>query len=310
MISPTQVGRVFAGVMLAALISGGLDLASAGPIAATGEAAGSPTASTGPAVAPQGRAYLFRGALGRIFSRGIDHLTDRLQRAGLTANSYEFTLCRLIADRAIREYREKPAPITLIGHSMGGYCALKFAEMLQDEGIPVSLVVTIDPAHVAPNVPLNVERYINIFLSKNVLGGGDVKPRPGYQGHYASFDLTEHDEVSHINIDKMEAVHEQLVAKVLQLATTPAKTESEAVPLRYVVPPHTAVELWDSGMPVFARPDDSLQTIATQYHVPIWSIAQINRGADSTPLVPGERVVVPRHLEPPAQVSERSSSAH
>ena len=125
--------------------------------------------------------------------------------------------------------------------------------MLEAEKIPVSLVVTIDPAHVTPGVPLNVERFMNIFLSKDVLGGGDVKPLPGYRGHYASFDLSEHDEVSHITIDKMDDVHQQLVAKIVQLATTPMKEEGELVPLRYVVPPNTAIELWDSGTAVFVN---------------------------------------------------------
>jgi hypothetical protein len=157
-------------------------------------------------------------------------------------------------------------------------------------------------------VPLNVERYINVFLSKSVLGGGDVKPQQGYQGHYASFDLSEHEEISRINIDKMDAIHQQLVTKIVQLATTPPKGEGEAVPLRYVVPPNTAIELWDSGMPVFARPGDTLETMAALYHVPLWSLTEINKGADNAPLVPGERVIVPRHLVPLAEVSRQSSS--
>src|SRR6202035_526358 len=103
----------------------------------------------------------------------------------------------------IREYRESPAPIILIGHSMGGFCALKFYEILEAEGIRVSLVVAIDPAHVTPNVPLNVARFITARLPKSVLGGVDVRPKPGYRAHYASFDLSEHDEVRHINIEKM-----------------------------------------------------------------------------------------------------------
>jgi hypothetical protein len=37
-----------------------------------------------------------------------------------------------------------PALIILIGHSMGGFCVLKFSEILQTENIPVSLAVTID----------------------------------------------------------------------------------------------------------------------------------------------------------------------
>ena len=65
-------------------------------------------------------------------------------------------------------------------------------------------MVTIDPAHASPKVPLNVERFINIFLSDSVLGGGDIVAEPGYQGHYASFDMKQHEEVTHINIDKMD----------------------------------------------------------------------------------------------------------
>jgi hypothetical protein len=335
MINSTQVAAVVIAAMLSAgIASAGFDLAVAGATPAPSEAASatpklaSPAtgagkraivAQTAAAVAPpaanqvatlppRGRAYLFRGALGPFFSRGIDRLTDKLERAGFTASVDEFTICRLIANKAIREYREDPAPIILIGHSMGGYCTLKFAEMLQDENIPVSLVVAIDPAHVSPSVPLNVERFINIFLSTSVLGGGDVKPTPGYQGHYASFDLSEHDEVNHINIEKMEQVHLQLVAKIAELAKTAAKEAGEAIPLRYVVPADAEVELWDSGMPVFARPGDTLQTIAAFHHVPLWSLTQMNRGPADTPLVPGERIIVPRHLVPLAEVSARAPS--
>ena len=250
------------------------------------------------------RAYLFRGALGPIFSRGMDHLAERIENAGIPADVNEFTICRMIAEGAIRKYREDPALMVLIGHSMGGFCVLQFSQMLQAEGIAVSLAVMIDPPQISPPVPLNIERCINIFLSKDVLGGSNIKTAKGYQGHFASFDLSQHDEVYHVNIDKMDGVHDQVMAKILQLATTPAKAAGEAVPLNYVVPPGNAIELWDSGMPVFARPGDTLQTIAALYRVPLWSLTQVNKGvAESAPLVPGERVVVPRHLLPPAEVS-------
>lgn len=76
------------------------------------------------------------------------------------------------------------------------------------------------------------------------------------------------------------------------------------MPLRYVVPPNIPIELWDSGMPVFARPGDTLQTIAGLYHVPLWSLTQVNKGLmENAPLVPGQRIVVPRHLMPLAEVS-------
>jgi hypothetical protein len=308
---PVQATTLAIGALLSAgIVCGSYHLAAAGPVTAANstapQAVAAAPAPTPPAIAPHGRVYLFRGALGPIFSRGMDRLTERLEHAGIRADVYEFTICRLIADQAIRDYRDDPAPISLIGHSMGGLCALKFAEILQAENIPVNLVVTVDPAHASPSVPLNVERFINIFLSDNVLGGGDVKPVQGYQGHYASFDLSKHDEVTHINIDKMDSIHEQLVAMIVQLATTPAKTEGEAVPLRYVVPPGTTVELWDSGTPLIARSGDTLQKLAALRRLPLWSLTQINREPDSAPLVPGQRIIVPRHLTSFSAVSAQS----
>jgi hypothetical protein len=294
-------------MLWAVLAHGGIDGAVAGPVKRTSEATAAPPPTTNePETGLRGRAYLFRGAMGPIFSRGMDHLTEKLEEAGIEASVYEFTICQLIAAGALREYRANPAPIILIGHSMGGLCAVKFAEILEAEGIRVSLVVTIDPAHVTPEVPLNVDRFMNIFLSKDVLGGGDVKAKSGFRGHYASFDLSRRKEVLHINIEKNDIIQEQLVTKVLQLTT--AKGEGDPVPIRYVVPPDTPIELWDSGMPVFARPGDSLQSIAAAYHVPLWSVTQINKGPDRTPLVPGERIVVPRRLMPLVEVSGQAQA--
>ena len=282
-------------------------LAVAGPVARTTNAVATVAPDTPPAVTqPQARVYLFRGALGPIFSRGMDRLTKRLEEAGIRADVYEFTICRLIADQAIRDFRDDGAPIVLIGHSMGGLCALTFAGILKSENIPVSLVVTIDPAQASPKVPLNVERFINIFLSDNVLGGGDVVAEPGYQGHYASFDMKQHDEVTHINIDKMGSIHEQLVTAIAQLATTPLRAGEEAMPLRYVVPPDAPLVLWDSGTPQLARSGDTLQKLATLNGVPLWSLTQANQVSDSAPLSVGQRILIPRRLVPPVVASVAS----
>ena len=270
---------------------------------------GSAEPSSGPAPdLSRTRVYLFRGALGLIFSRGMDKLATRMQRTGATVHVYEFTICGLIASTAIEDYKRDPFPIILMGHSMGGRCALQFSEKLQDQGIPVSLVVTIDPAHMSPSVPTNVARFINIFLSKDVLGGGDIRPVEGFKGHYASYDLQQHDEVRHINIDKMDAVHQQLAAKVAEVAAAPGQSEGENLPLRYAVPPKADVELWDSGMAIAARAGDTLQTLAAQYRLPLWALAQVNQLPDNIPLGAGQRVVVPRHLASPPVTPEPVSS--
>ncbi|MGY8669254.1 LysM peptidoglycan-binding domain-containing protein [Bradyrhizobium sp. UFLA05-109] len=247
---------------------------------------------------PSPRVYLFRGALGPIFSTGMDRLAERLTEAGFKADVYEFTICRLVAQRAISAYREQPAPIVLMGHSMGGLCSIIFAEMLAEEKIPVSLVITIDPAHATGNVPLNVERFINIYLSDSVLGGGDVVAEPGYRGHYASFDLKENKRVTHINIEKSEDIHRQIVDMVAQLPRVPAQAQGDPVPLRYLVPGDTLVELWDSGVKLPMRAGDTLERIAAQYHVPVWSLAQANGLSESTPLAAAQDVIIPRHLLP------------
>ena len=305
MSSPTQVAAVMIWAALSACVfTSGCNPALAQP-GARATVAAATTAPVAPPVAiqPQPRVYLFRGALGPIFSRGMDRLTKRLQDAGIRADVYEFTICRLIADQAIRDYRDAAAPIVLIGHSMGGLCALTFAGILQSENIQVSLVVTIDPAHASPKVPLNVERYINIFLSDSVLGGGDVVAEPGYQGHYASFDLKQHEEISHINIEKQDSIHEQLVTAITQLATTPLPPKGEALALRYVVPPDAPIELWDSGTQQLARSGDTLQGLAALNHVPLWSLTQANQYSDSAPLTVGQPVLIPRRLVPPVATS-------
>jgi len=308
MIKPPQIATIIAGAMLSAcLFLLDLDPATAGPGAAPSVTATPPPAAIEPGAVPHMRAYLFRGALGPIFSRGMDHLAEEIRKTGIPATVDEFTICHLIAEGAIREYRKDPALIILIGHSMGGFCVLEFSQMLQANNIPVSLAVTIDPPQISPPVPSNIERYLNIFLSKSVLGGSHIKPAQDYHSHFASFDLSERKEVSHFNIDKEDVFHRQFLAKIGELTTTPANVDGVPARLNYVVPPDAEIELWDTGIPVFARPGDTLQTIAELYRVPLWSLTQANKGLmENAPLVPGERIVVPRYLTPPAEVPRRA----
>jgi hypothetical protein len=270
-------------------------------------AAPAPAASV--KIEPRGRAYLFRGVAGLIYSRGMDKLADRIRRAGLPASVDTYLLWRPVADQAVRDYRRDPQPIVLIGHSMGGDACLAFAEMLAAANIPVNLLVTYDPSHLAEDVPPNVERYINIFQSTNVIGGGNVVQGSRFHGHYASFNVKDHRELIHINIEKADQIQDQLVAKVVELASTPAAAEGEAIPIRIEVPADRTIELWDSGQPVPAHAGDTLKTLADTYHVPLWSLAELNPGATDGPLNEGQRIIVPRHLVPMAGPNVAANSA-
>jgi len=292
-------------VVLAAVVLLALNPPPAAASPAKPKPAASPVVAPSPPAPPvepllPPKIYLFRGAMGPIFSTGIDRLEEKLTAAGFSADVYEFTLCRLIGNRAIASYKESPAPIVLIGHSMGGLCSVLISEMAAKENIPISLVITIDPAHATDDVPLNVERFINIFLSDSVLGGGDVVAVPGFRGHYASYDLKLNSRVTHINIEKSDDIHRQIVEMVTQLPRIQAaQTEADAVPLRYQVPGDTLVELWDSGVRIPVRTGDTMESIAAAHRVPVWAIAQSNSLAENATLTPGQSIVVPRHLAPP-----------
>ncbi len=261
------------------------------------------------ATEPRGRAYLYRGVAGLIYSRGMDGLADRIKHTGIPASVSTYLLWRDDIDQAIRDYRRDPQPITIIGHSMGGDAALAFAERLNQENIPVSLLVTYDPTRIADDVPPNVERYINIFQSSNFMGGGNVVQGSRFHGHYASFNLKDHSELVHINIEKAERIQTQLVTKIAQLSGTPATGEGDAVPLHLEVPADAAIELWDSGLPVQAHAGDTLKTMAAAYHVPVWALGQANSFSANASLTEGQRVVVPRHLVPMPTPSTLTSYA-
>jgi hypothetical protein len=261
-----------------------------------------------PANEQRARVYLFRGVAGLIYSTGLDWLADRLNRAGLTTSVHTYLVWTGVAADAIREYRRSPFPIILIGHSLGGDSAVGFAETLANADIPVKLLVTYDPTRIADAVPPNVERYINIYQSWNVMGGGDVVGGRGFHGHYASVNLADHGEILHINIEKADSIQEQLVAKIVQLTRTLAAGQGEVVPIRYVVPARAPIELWDSGVPVKARAGDTLPSLAAAHHVPVWALAQINRMPEQATLAGGERIIVPRNLAPTAATGAQALS--
>jgi hypothetical protein len=248
--------------------------------------------------APRGRAYLFRGVAGLIYSRGMDSLADRIRHTGVPASVQTYLLWRGAVEQAIVDYRRDPAPIIVIGHSMGGDSALSFAQRLNSENIPVSLLVTYDPTRIADDVPPNVERYINLYQSSNFMGGGNVVQTSRFHGHYASFNLKDHSEIVHINIEKAERIQEQLARKIAELSATPAAVQGEGVPLHLEVPADAAIELWDSGVPVQAHAGDTLRSMAATYHVPLWALGESNAISARAPLSEGQRVIIPRHLVP------------
>src|SRR5262252_6144524 len=240
----------------------------------------------------RGRAYLFYGLIAAI-DWGMDELAERINRSGVAASTNAHSSWRSVADQAIADYRRDPKPIAAVGHSIGGDSAVQFAMALGAAHVPVSLLITYDPTRGAGSVPANVHRYINLYQSSNVLGGGDIAPGSGFHGHYASYNLKDRSEIIHVNLDKFSRIQELLAAKIRSMA---GGGEGEAVPLRIVFAAAGPIELWDSGVAISAHAGDTLQSLAAAYHVPVWAVAQVNRKSESAALSEGERVVVPRYL--------------
>src|SRR6516165_3603430 len=194
----------------------------------------------------RGRAYLFYGLIPQI-DWGMDELAQRINRSGIAAGNYSHASWRGVADQAIADYRRDPKPIAVVGHSIGGDSAIQFAEALEAAHVPVSLLVTYDPTRGAGRVPANVERYINLFQSSNILGGGDLTPGRGFHGHYASYNLKDRSEIIHVNLDKFSRIQELLAAKIRSMSL---RGEGEAVPLHIIFASTGPIELWDSGVAI------------------------------------------------------------
>ncbi len=247
----------------------------------------------------KGHAYLFRGMGGRIASLDLDRMANKLNKAGVKAEAYNFINWRSPADEAIARYKREAhkSPIIVVGHSAGGDAALSFAERLKDERVPVSLIVAFDPTRRAGRVPANVDRFVNIYQSLNFFGGGDVSPASDFHGHFASVDLKRYWEVLHVNLVKLEGLQDKVIDKIVRVATASSDLEGVTVPIKYVMPRNQPIELWDSGLPIRAEAGDTVRSLAAKFAVPAWSVAQLNNVGSGTSFKPGQRVVIPRHLE-------------
>ncbi|GGC72100.1 hypothetical protein GCM10010994_33150 [Chelatococcus reniformis] len=94
-------------------------------------------------------------------SPGLAEFGDRMQRAGVGTTVANHSYGPLLAQEAIAEYRSgRTSSIKIVGHSLGGSAAARMAAALARAGVPVQLLVTLDP--VGGSAPSsNVRRYAN-----------------------------------------------------------------------------------------------------------------------------------------------------
>ena len=155
---------------------------SIGPMGCGDSLAGPLEARVGaPKPARLGSVYMLRGILG--ISGGIDEIAAELNRLSVRTTVHEHSEWSSIAETIKARYRTQPErePIIIVGYSMGGNDAVQLSRALATAGIPVDLLVTLDPT-VPPPVPSNVARAVDLYQTRAGFRGVPLTPDPGFRG--------------------------------------------------------------------------------------------------------------------------------
>jgi pimeloyl-ACP methyl ester carboxylesterase len=95
-------------------------------------------------------------------SPGLSEFASRIGRRGVPTTVGNHSSGPAFAQEAIQQYKSgRLRSIMIVGHSLGGAAAVEMAAELGRAGVPVELVVTLDPVG-ASVVSTNVRRSVNI----------------------------------------------------------------------------------------------------------------------------------------------------
>jgi hypothetical protein len=153
--------------------------------------------------------YLIRGVL-NIFSLGLDEIAARLKREGIQATVYNHLSWPLVANEAAAEYKSGRArAIILVGHSAGADAVIDIAARLGQEGIPVKLVIGLDPGFSPAPASGHVQHYINYYVST----GHTVVKSPRFRGALQNVDVARPG-IGHFNIDKASVMKDKVMRDI------------------------------------------------------------------------------------------------
>ena len=94
-------------------------------------------------------------------SPGLSEFADSMKKRGVPTTVRNHSDWPELAQEAIQQYKSgRLRTIKIVGHSLGGRAAIAMAAELGRSGIPVQLVVTLDPTG-GSEVSSNVRRSIN-----------------------------------------------------------------------------------------------------------------------------------------------------
>lgn len=158
------------------------------------------------------KVYLLRG-LTNVLSPGIDQLANELRKRNIDATVANHAFSDSLASEAIQECKSGHASsIVLVGHSLGASAAVSMAGQLQQAGVHVALIVTLDPV-VKTVVPNNVHLLKNFYLSSGV--GTTVERSGKFHGLLQNVDMGRDAELSHISLTTAPSIQRQIMWDIL-----------------------------------------------------------------------------------------------
>jgi len=157
------------------------------------------------------KVFLIRG-FANVFSPGIDLLASELQRRGVPVDVSNHLSWSSTASDAAEECKSgKINSIVLVGHSLGGAAVVDVAKRLQEQGLRVALMVTLDPV-AAGQAPGNVTRLENYYLATGI--GSSIKTDNGFHGRLQNVDVSNRPGVDHVAMTTMPDIHKHIIGQI------------------------------------------------------------------------------------------------
>ncbi len=160
-----------------------------------------------PTVANAQEVFFIRGAM-NVFSAGMNQMSDKMRARGVNSKALSNGKWSAVARDIIHRNRSGNVsfPIVIIGHSVGGQEAPKFNDMLAKAGIPVALVIGVDPGWAAPPpFTAGSTRVVNFWIA-GTARGNPYKSTSGFTGTIRNIDIRSFSNADHVQIDKAPEV--------------------------------------------------------------------------------------------------------
>jgi thioesterase domain-containing protein len=164
-----------------------------------------------------GHVYALRGLI-NVFSYGMDAMVEKSKARGIRASAHGHGEFPALAAEAAKLAKSGKGPIVIIGHSLGADAAVYMANEMKTLGAPVALLVLFGPT-IDLAIPSNVRQVVNYYQANSAWRGRAVKG-DGFRGSINNINLDKAEDVTHFNIEKLERLQNQAMAKITALTGT------------------------------------------------------------------------------------------